>query len=205
MKKILLLAVALVFAPLTAMATTPKYQEGVHYEVVNDGPATTTPEITEFFSFYCGHCYNFSKTVAPKLKENLPQGVKFNQEHVEFIGREMGEEMSRAFAIAQQLNVLDKIEPALFAAIHEKRENFTNRDDIRKLFIANGVSGKDFDAASNSFMVNSQVAKMRRDTENAKIQGVPALVVNGKYLVKTDAIKSYDEMLDIAYYLAQKK
>ncbi len=46
---------------------------------------------------------------------------------------------------------------------------------------------------------------MKRNTENAKISGVPALVVNGKYRVETGAIKSYDEMLDIAIYLTQLK
>lgn len=219
MKKAFLLAFALLFTPLVtqaasstptptqkpASAATEKYPQGMYYEVVNDGPATTTPTITEFFSFYCGHCYNFSKNVAPELKKNLPKGVKFDQAHVDFIGREMGEVMSRAYATAQQLDVIDKIEPAIFSAIHEKRQNFTGKNDIRQLFIANGVSGKDFDKAWNSFVVNSQVANMHRETENAKIQGVPALLVNGKYLVKTDHLKSYDEMLDVAYYLTQKK
>ncbi|QDF65833.1 thiol:disulfide interchange protein DsbA/DsbL [Shewanella sp. SNU WT4] len=203
MKKALLVALALVIAPMAAMAAD--YKEGVHYTVINQGPATAKPEIKEFFSFYCGHCFNFAKTVVPQIKSTLPKGVAFNQAHVEFIGREMGPEMSRAFAVARQLGVEEKIENAMFSAIHEKRQNFTNRDDIRALFIANGVDAKDFDAAANSFMVNAQVANMKRDTENAKIQGVPALVVNGKYLVKTDAIKSYDEMLDIAYFLAEKK
>ncbi|MGL4475828.1 MAG: thiol:disulfide interchange protein DsbA/DsbL [Shewanella sp.] len=203
MKKALLVALALVIAPMAAMAAD--YKEGVHYTVINQGPATAKPEIKEFFSFYCGHCFNFAKTVVPQIKSTLPKGVAFNQAHVEFIGREMGPEMSSAFAVARQLGVEEKIENAMFSAIHEKRQNFTNRDDIRALFIANGVDAKDFDAAANSFMVNAQVANMKRDTENAKIQGVPALVVNGKYLVKTDAIKSYDEMLDIAYFLAEKK
>lgn len=53
-------------------------------------------------------------------------------------------------------------------------------------------------------MVKAQMAKMKRDTENAKLTGVPALVVNGKYRVETGAIKSYDELLDIAFYLAKK-
>ncbi|MBV7315660.1 thiol:disulfide interchange protein DsbA/DsbL [Shewanella sp. NIFS-20-20] len=203
MKKAFLIALTLVLAPMTAMAAD--YKEGVHYEVINKGPATPKPEIKEFFSFYCGHCFNFANTVVPQIKSTLPKGVTFNQSHVEFIGREMGPEMSRAFAIARQLGVEAKIEAAMFSAIHEKRQHFTNRDDIRALFIANGVEGKDFDAAANSFMVNAQVANMKRDAENAKIQGVPALVVNGKYLVKTNAIKSYDEMLDIAYFLAEKQ
>ncbi|MCF1428981.1 MAG: thiol:disulfide interchange protein DsbA/DsbL [Shewanella sp.] len=203
MKKTMLLVAALLMLPLMSNATD--FKEGVHYKVINPGPGSAKPEITEFFSFYCGHCFNFQKNVVPVIKKTLPKGVTFDQTHVEFLGGPMGELMSQAYAIAKQLGVLDKIEPALFSAIHEKRQSFNKLDDIRNLFIANGVSGKDFDAAANSFMVNSQVAKMRKDTENAGIQGVPSLVVNGKYLVMTNNIKSYQDMLDIAYYLAQKK
>lgn len=202
MKKALLMAAALLLAPMAASAV--EYQEGVHYTVINDGPATAKPEITEFFSFYCPHCYTFSKTVVPKIVAEKPDGVAFNQAHVDFIGKEMGVEMSRAFAVAHQLNVDKKIEPALFSAIHEKQQRFTNRADVRALFVANGVEGKTFDAAADSFMVNAQMAKMKRDTENAKLTSVPALVVNGKYRVETGSIKSYDELLDIAYYLARK-
>lgn len=202
MKKALLMAAALLLAPLTVSAA--EYKEGVHYTVINDGPATAKPEITEFFSFYCPHCYNFSKTVVPKILAEKPAGVEFNQAHVDFIGKEMGVEMSRAFAVAHQLNVDEKIDAALFAAIHDKKQHFTSRDDVRALFVANGVDGKAFDAAADSFMVKAQMAKMKRDTENAKLSGVPAIVVNGKYRVETGAIKSYDELLDIAYYLARK-
>lgn len=196
------MAAALLLAPMAVFAAD--YQEGVHYTVINDGPATAKPEITEFFSFYCPHCYNFAKTVVPKIIADKPDGVAFNQAHVDFIGKDMGVEMSRAFAVAHQLNVDDKIDNALFSAIHDKKQNFTNRDDIRALFIANGVDGKTFDAAAESFMVKAQMAKMKRDTENAKLTGVPALVVNGKYRVETGSIKSYDELLDIAFYLAKK-
>lgn len=203
MKKALLVALALLIAPMAALAVD--YKEGVHYTVVNDGPATAKPEIAEFFSFYCPHCYNFAKVQVPQIKANLPEGVVFKQNHVEFIGREMGPEMSRAFAVAHQLNVDEKIEKALFAAIHDQKQRFVSRDDIRQVFIANGIDGKDFDAAANSFMVSAQMAQMKRATENAKLSGVPALVVNGKYRVETGAIKSYDELLDIAYYLTTLK
>ncbi|ASJ95328.1 thiol:disulfide interchange protein DsbA/DsbL [Shewanella marisflavi] len=203
MKKALLVALALLVAPMAALAAD--YKEGVHYTVINEGPATAKPEIAEFFSFYCPHCYNFAKVQVPQIKANLPEGVVFKQNHVEFIGREMGPEMSRAFAVAHQLKVEDKMEHALFSAIHDKKQRFTSRDDIRKLFIANGIDGKDFDAAANSFMVSAQMAQMKRATENAKLSGVPALVVNGKYRVETGAIKSYDELLQIAYYLTSLK
>ena len=202
MKKALLMAAALLLAPLAVSAA--EYKEGVHYTVINDGPATAKPEITEFFSFYCPHCYNFSKTVVPKILAEKPAGVVFYQAHVDFFGIVLGVVLSRAFAVAHQLNVDEKIDAALFAAIHDKKQHFTSRDDVRALFVANGVDGKAFDAAADSFMVKAQMAKMKRDTENAKLSGVPAIVVNGKYRVETGAIKSYDELLDIAYYLARK-
>lgn len=203
MKKALLLAAAIILAPMSAMAAN--YTEGVHYTVINDGPGTAKPEITEFFSFYCPHCFNFAKTTVPKIKSGLPDGVIFKQTHVEFMGKDMGVEMSRAFAAAKLLNVDEKIEPALFSAIHEKRQHFTRPDDIKALFVANGVDAKTYDAAINSFMVNVQVSKMRKDTENAKLSGVPSLVVNGKYRIEAGSIKTNDELLDIAFYLTSLK
>jgi protein dithiol oxidoreductase (disulfide-forming) len=201
MKHLLLLAAAWLLTPMMALAT--EYKEGVHYTVINDGPATNKPEITEFFSFYCPHCYSFSKAVVPKILAEMPDGVQFNQAHVDFIGQEMGVEMSRAFAVAHQLNIDEKIDDALFEAIHDKRQRFTNRDDIRALFVANGIESKEFDAVADSFMVKAKMAKMKRDTQNAKLTGVPALVVNGKYRVETGAIKSYDELINIAFYLTK--
>ncbi|MDB0034710.1 thiol:disulfide interchange protein DsbA/DsbL [bacterium] len=203
MKKTLLMVATLLMAPMVTLAAD--YKEGVHYTVINDGPATTKPEITEYFSFYCPHCFNFSKNEVPKIKAELPDGVVFKQNHVSFIGGEMGKEMSYAFAVARQLKVDKKIEDALFSAIHEKKQHFTNRDDIRKLFIANGVEGKTFDAAVESFMVSAKVSQMERATTDSKISGVPALIVNGKYRVETGSVKSYDELLDIAYYLTAIK
>ncbi|MCE9680256.1 thiol:disulfide interchange protein DsbA/DsbL [Shewanella sp. AS1] len=203
MRKALLITLALFMAPMAAFAA--QFEEGVNYTVINSGPATAKPEVAEFFSFYCPHCYNFAKHQLPIIKSKLPQGVEFKQHHVEFIGREMGVEMSRAFAVAHQLNVEAKVEAALFAAIHDKKQRFVSRDDIRQVFIANGVSGKEFDSAASSFMVSAQMAQMKRATENAKIQGVPALVVNGKYRIEMSSLKSMDELMQLTNYLTQLK
>lgn len=203
MKKVLLVALAFLATPMMALAAN--YQEGVNYTVVSKGPGTAKPEVAEFFSFYCPHCYNFAKMQIPAIKANLDDGITFKQKHVDFIGREMGAEMSRAFAVAHQLKVEDKMETAIFSAIHDKKQHFTNRDDVKALFVANGVDGKAFDAAANSFMVSAQMSQMKRATENAKLTGVPALVVNGKYRIETSSVKSMDDLLGLINYLAMKK
>ncbi|QUN05641.1 thiol:disulfide interchange protein DsbA/DsbL [Shewanella yunxiaonensis] len=201
MKKLLIMAAAFLLLPLAANAT--EFKEGVNYKVISDKPASVKPVLTEYFSFYCPHCYHFAKTYLPQLKANMPKGMTFKQVHVEFIGRQMGEVMSRAWAIAELLNVSDKIEPTLFAAIHEKHQRFTSMEDVKQFFASQGVDPKEFEAAANSFMVNSMVASMKRSTENAKIDGVPGLVVNDKYLIDTPSLKSFDQLLEIVNYLSK--
>ncbi|WP_299003994.1 thiol:disulfide interchange protein DsbA/DsbL [uncultured Shewanella sp.] len=202
MKKIFWFMVTLLSMTLNVLAT--EYKEGVHYTVIREQPSLT-PEITSFFSFYCGHCYQFSQMEVPKMKAQLPQGVSFKQVQVAAVGGAMGEEMTKAFAIAQLLNVEDVIEGALFRAVHEQKVRFTQLDDIKKVFVDNGVDSADFDAAAASFMVSSKVAQMKQAVTEAGIVGVPTLIVNGKYRIETGAIKSYDEMRQIAYYLTGLK
>ena len=181
-------------------AAAVEYKEGTHYTIIRD-TVSSTPEITSFFSFYCQHCYQFSQSEIPKIKAGLPEGVSFKQVQVAAVGGKIGEDMSKAYAIAQLLHVDDVMEAALFQAVHEEGVRFTGLDDIKSVFVRNGVNADDFDAAAHSFMVSSKVAQMDRAVSDANIVGVPTLIVNGKYRVETGAIKSYDEMRKLTYYL----
>ncbi len=202
MKQLLAIAFALVLAPLSAFAAD--FQEGTHYTTFNQSPYSGQPTVTEFFSFYCPHCYTFEKNYVPQIKAGLAEGVKFEQNHVDFIGREMGPEMTRALAIAQVLKVEDTIKPALFSAIHDARRNFATSNDVRQLFVDNGVSATDFDKASSSFMVNSMMKKWKKAQQDSGIRGVPALMVNSKYVVDVGSVQSLEELLELLNYLAKK-
>lgn len=199
MRKIWMLA-ALLLLPLAANAT--EFREGVNYKVISSAPASAKPHVTEFFSYYCPHCYVFSKKYIPQLEANLPQGMEFKQNHVDFIGREMGKVMSRAFAISEVLGVTDKIEPLLFNEIHEKHHRFQSLEEVKQFYVANGIDAKKFEAAAGSFMVNSMVDSMRRATENSGIEGVPAIIINDKYLIKNESLKSFEEMQELVTYLS---
>ncbi len=208
MKKILLMAAALMLAPMLSQAASESaslYKEGVHYSVIHQGPQTKTREIKEYFSFLCPHCFEFYLNVLPKLEERLPEDVKFTQSHVDFLGGQTGKDLSRAFAVAELLNVKDKMEKVLFDAIHVKRQHIVNLSDIRKLFVASGVDGKEFDSVVNSFAVNARVAKMARDAKDDRINGVPELVINGKYKVLKKEIKTWDDFINIAVWVAENK
>ena len=65
MKKFAVMFVMAMLLPLTACAQEPasKWKEGTHYKVL-DKEATDKPVITEYFSFWCPHCFKFEPIVA---------------------------------------------------------------------------------------------------------------------------------------------
>ncbi len=201
MKKIVMLLVGLMMATLGHAA--PLFKEGEHYEVVK-ATATAKPEILEFFSYFCPHCYHFEPVVAD-LKKSLPQGVEFKRNPVSFLGREMGPELQRAFAVATLLDVEAKFSQVAFKKIQDDRQPPQSRDDIKALFESIGVAGNEYDGAVDSFAVSGLVAQFDRNTTEMNIRGVPATVINGRYLLKTEAIKSTEEYKALVQYLLNKK
>ncbi|WP_026958124.1 thiol:disulfide interchange protein DsbA/DsbL [Aliagarivorans taiwanensis] len=198
MKRIIIAVLAMLTLP-SAMAN---FKEGTHFEVVRQ-TATAKPEVIEFFSYYCPHCFRF-EPVAEEIKASLPEGVSFKKNHVSFLGGPMGEEMARAYATAEVLKTEKTFSAAMFDAIHRQGQRFSGRDDIRKIFVATGVDGADVDAASESFVVNGMLAQMDKNTMTYQIRGVPAVVVNGKYQVNTGSVKSVEELVELVNFLVAK-
>jgi thiol:disulfide interchange protein DsbA len=80
-----------------------------------------------------------------------------------------------------------------------------SREDIREFFSGIGVDGKTFDETFDSFAVQAKVRRAADLTRRYGITGVPALVVNGKYVVEGPMAKSYENMLRIVNALVEKE
>ncbi len=192
MKKLWFALVALIGLPLAAVASG--YEEGVHYEVIS-GQATQSPEVIEFFSFYCGHCWHFEPTAARLTKEI--QGAEFTKAHVEFLGRgKAGQIMTRGYAVSLVLKVEKAFSEAVFKRHFVERNYIQSEDGLRDVFVSIGVSAKDFDSAYNSFPTNSIVARMAKKTRTYGINATPSVIVNGKYKVKASGIAKADSPED---------
>jgi thiol:disulfide interchange protein DsbA len=57
----------------------------------------------------------------------------------------------------------------------------------------------------NSFTVETQVRKATKLVTDYKLNGVPAVAVNGKYLISASMAGSYDNMIKIMNYLIEKE
>ncbi|NDL64711.1 thiol:disulfide interchange protein DsbA [Acerihabitans arboris] len=185
MKKIwfALMGLALAFSVSAAQFT-----EGQQY-IQLDKPATGEPQVLEFFSFYCPHCYEFEQNfhVSSTVKQSLPAGTKVTKYHVDFLGGDMGKQVTQAWAVAMALGVEDKVSPLLFDGI-QKTQTVQTPADLRNVFIQAGVSGEEYDGAWNSFVVKSLVVQQEKAASDLQLRGVPAMFVNGKYMVKNDGL-----------------
>lgn len=206
----------LFFAGLSAAATSQAattFTEGKHYEVVAE-TATATPVVTEFFSFYCGHCFAF-EPLANKLAKNLPKGVKFEKNHVDFLQAsppEVQNSMARAYLVGRNAGKGEEVAGMIFNYIHKQRANFGSDSDIRSLLLVNNFDAATFDNGFNSMPVLAEASKMKEQqsywTEKKVLTGVPMLLVNGKYKVKFDGLDKENveqELIDLLAYLANKK
>lgn len=140
-----------------------------------------------------------------QLKTKLPKDAKFLKNHVSFMGGSMGESMSKAYATMIVLKVEDKMTPVLFNRIHNMRKAPKNDQELRQIFLDEGVDAKKFDAAFNGFAVDSMVRRFDKQFKNSGLSGVPALIVNNKYLVEASSIKSMDEYFALVNYLLTLK
>ncbi|MDO6544365.1 DsbA family protein [Photobacterium sanguinicancri] len=199
MKTILTIASA---ALLSFSVQAAKFTEGDYYKVL-DLPKSSTPIVTEYFSFFCPHCNSFEPMIK-ELKKTLPENAKFQKNHVSFMGGPMGKSLSKAYATSLTLGIDDKMTPVLFNRIHGMQNAPRNDAELRQIFLDEGVKAEDYDGAFNSFAVNSMVNRYNKAFQDSGLTGVPAVVVNNKYLVQTGEIESADEYFELVNFLLKK-
>ncbi|MBN6070180.1 DsbA family protein [Aggregatibacter actinomycetemcomitans] len=200
MKKWLFLALTAAFS---VSVQAQDLTEGKQYTVVEGQQHTAQPEVIEFFSFYCPHCYSFEAQyqIPQKVAEALPEGTSFKQYHVDFLGLQ-SENLTRAWALAMAIKAEDKVRMPLFKAA--QTNTLKSMDDIRQIFIDNGISAEQFDGGINSFAVSGLVAKQQNLVEKYQLRGVPDFYVNGKYRVNTEGL-ARDEKGFVAEYVETVK
>ncbi|SBT14215.1 thiol:disulfide interchange protein DsbA/DsbL [Vibrio celticus] len=187
---------------LSLSAHAAKFNEGEHYKVL-DLEASKKPMVTEFFSFYCPHCNSF-EPIIQKLKQQLPKDAKLQKNHVSFMGGNMGLPMSKAYATMIALKVEDKMVPVMFNRIHTMNKPPRDEEELRQIFLDEGVDAKKFDAAYNGFAVDSMVRRFDKAFKDSGLSGVPAVVVNNRYLVEAQGINSLDEYFELVNFLLKK-
>jgi len=191
---------------LSSMALqAANYKEGVHYNVLSQPQAASSDdqiEVLEFFWYGCPHCYSFEPFISA-WKKTKPANVKFTR--VPAIFRPDWEVQARAYYALSNMKVVEELHGKIFDAMHKDKKRLNKLNLIADFVAKNGVDKEQFLKEYNSFAVDGMVRKAKKKQKAYAIQGVPAVIVNGKYMTSGSTAGSYDNLINIINHLVAKE
>jgi len=164
-------------------------------------PAGKKVEVLEFFWYECPHCNAFDPTLEAWVKK-LPDDVFFRRVPVGFTARHQATQ--KLFYALEDMGKLDALHKKIFSAIHVQNQHMTSEADMVAFVSANGVDGAKFSEMFRSFQVATQATKARQLTDAYKIDGVPALGINGRFYTSGSLAGTHERALAVADFLIQR-
>jgi thiol:disulfide interchange protein DsbA len=196
--------------PPEGQLPTTKWVAGTNYKVLSPAqPTDASPgkvEVIEFFWYGCPHC-NVLDPYLESWRKLKPAYVEFAR--VPIMWGEVHRVHARLFYTLQALGKLDELNPKVFDQIHKAQDPLyvagddkaTLADQLR-FAKANGISESDFLTAYNSFGVQANLQKADDLSRRDRIDGVPAIVINGKYESDVGMAGSQDNLIQLTNDLA---
>jgi thiol:disulfide interchange protein DsbA len=196
---LLFLLAALVAVPALAL------DEGIDYTVI-EKPARAEPgddvEVLELFWYGCPHCYHLEPEIERWLKTK-PDGATFRRLPAAANPRWVPH--ARYFFAAEMMGVLDQLHEPLFHALHDEKRPLMTDKQLIAFAAEQGVDEAKFAQMFRSFPVDMKVRKAASLVQGYQIDGVPSMVVNGKYLTSATQTGSRAEMFEVIDALIAKE
>ena len=191
--------------PRLAESTAVTFNEGSQYQRI-DPPAPLTDhknrvEVVEMFFYACPHCYELE----PKMQHWLKDKPYVDFHRMPAIVGPTWADQARAFYITDTLGKLDQMHEALFKAIHEDGRQIYNEYAVVEFFTSQGVDEQTVLDLYRSPEVAASVNEARDKTVKYGLRGVPAVIVNGKFITAPYFVRNQEEMLEVLDSLVEKE
>jgi protein dithiol oxidoreductase (disulfide-forming) len=175
-------------------------EEGMDYNELRPPQATESPgkiEVIEFFWYRCPHCYALEPQLASWLKQ-LPKDAQFRRIPAVFSDEWAID--ARIFYTLETMGQEERVHKALFDAIHQQGGVKLKGEAYAKWaadwLSRQGVDARKYDETFRSFTVSTKVRRASQMTAAYKFDGVPAMAVQGRYIVNAS-----NSMLAVTDYL----
>lgn len=181
--------------------------EGQHYVRLSTPAPVTLPspdkkiDVVEFFWYGCPHCF----TLEPMLEswsKRLPPDVALRQVPVGFALPHQTQQ--KLFYALEEIGQLPNLHKRVFNAIHRQNVRLNTEADIVAFVSANGVDGATFTTAFKSFSVATKCNRAKLLADAYKIDGVPALGINGRFYTSGALAGSHERTFAVADFLIQR-
>jgi protein dithiol oxidoreductase (disulfide-forming) len=176
---------------------------GKDYQLINPPQSTNTPgkvEVLEFFSYACPHCNHLEPSLEA-WEHKMPSGVVLKRVPVTF-GRNEWVALARLYYTLEVMGQVDKLHGKVFSAIHEGHQNLMSADAAADWAAKQGLDRGKFTEIFNSFGIQSKLSAGNAKAQSFAIDGVPSLIVDGKFKTSPSiaggnepALKVLDELI----------
>ena len=201
------IASAVLLATAAAAPSAFAFTEGkdADYITLEKPLAGGEGKIVKVWSYDCPFCFKFDVGVDPKAipAAEKATGLKFDMYHLETKGK-----YGRAGVTDWEdpKSLFKKAKDAIYLAYHRKGERWTAGEEafLKTGLDVIGAKPEEFAAARKTPEVQALADSWKPCYDVAKIQGIPAYVVNGKYLIMTKGIRSVQGFVDLITELSKK-
>lgn len=150
-------------------------------------------EVIEFFHYGCPHCRAFDPLLEPWVKR-LPADVAFVRVPAIWGNAQLARLAQLYYAIEVSGKV-DQLHGKVFTAVQDDKVPLHTEDGVREWVAKQGVDAKAFMDAYKSFGVQSMLKRADQVARAYKIQGVPTMAVDGRYLTSASMTGSHEATL----------
>lgn len=183
MKKLLLGSTTAMLMAFSANTMAANFVAGKDYTVVQNPGKVEVPgkiEVREFFWYGCPHCFKLEPHMQAWLKK-IPKDVNFIRTPASM--NPLWEQGARAYFVSEALGVRKRTHLPLFHA-NGTGQQILQKDQFAKFFVKYGIPEAKFNSTYNSFAITAKIAQANKLAQQYQLSGVPAVVINGKYVVQ---------------------
>jgi protein dithiol oxidoreductase (disulfide-forming) len=191
----------------SAQAQASRFQQGVNYKpLVPAQPTGVSPgqvEAVEIFWYGCPHCFALDPSVESWRKSGKAPYVQFVR--VPAMWNDMLKTHARLFYTVEALGKLEELHPIIFREINVSRNLLDSTDKIVAFLGQHGVTADEYKKAANSFAVEAKLRRAEELNRRYRVQGVPMVVVNGKYTADVGSAGGNQQLLQLIDELAARE
>ena len=186
------------------VAQGQKIEEGFDYRILPIAQpleSKSKVEVIEFFWYGCPHCYDFEPELSSWVKRQ-PKDVIFRRVPVAF--RDDFMPHSQLFYALEAMGKGDTLNEKVMYAIHKESKRLLTEPEIADWVASQGIDRNTFLATYRSFAVVSKARTAKQLTEAYRIDGVPTIVMQGKYVTSPSIAGTKAKAIAVMDYLEEK-
>jgi thiol:disulfide interchange protein DsbA len=163
------------------------------FQVINPPQPTDSEkiEVIEFFWYGCPHCYHL-EPVINAWEKGLQKDVVFKRVPATSGG---WQSLAQMYYTIEAMGLQEKLHTKVFEAIHRDRINLGNAKQRDEWLTKQGVDPKKYAEVEKSFSVMTKLSRAKQLGDLYKIDSVPKMVVNGKFMVSAETAGGQERMV----------